>query len=583
MNYPFREMVSLLTEILNTRRRSIVALSLLLFAHIGLQLASPQAIRRFVDAAQEAAATSVLVSAALFFIVVVLAERVAGILVTFNSQKLGWSATNALRSRLLQHLLGLDMAFHHDHQPGELLQRVDGDVTRLSNFFSNLVLQIVGGVLLTFGVLVLLAREDWRIAAPMSVFVVVYVLIHFWDQRWSVPQWRKERSNAAELTGFVEERMAGVRDIRSAGAIAYTMARFYQVLRRWQWQAWRAELITDLGWGFSATFFGAGTALAMAIGAYLYLTGAITLGAVYLIVHYMTLINEPLNRIARQMEDLQRVRVSVERIRALLDVKPRIVDGPGMDFPDSVAPGVSYNQIAFAYQPGTPVLTDISFSLEPGEVLGVLGRTGSGKSTIARLLYRLYDVDQGTIHIHGKDIRTARVDELRQAVGVVTQEVQLFQATVRENLTLFDDRITDQRVREALQTLRLEPWIDGLPDGLETELGSANDPGLSAGEAQLLALARVYLKQPAIVILDEASSRLDPETERLLEGSLDRLLRGRTAIIIAHRLSTLQRADKLLVLEQGSIVEYGKRDELAADPESLFSGLQRSGLEEVMA
>jgi ABC-type multidrug transport system fused ATPase/permease subunit len=226
-------------------------------------------------------------------------------------------------------------------------------------------------------------------------------------------------------------------------------------------------------------------------------------------------------------------------------------------------------------------LHDISFRLEPGQVLGLLGRTGSGKTSLSRLLFRLYEANAGVIRLNDVDLRRLDLAGLRQRVGLVTQEVQLFQASLRDNLTLFDPAISDERILESFEVLGLSPWYRALPHDLDTELMGDNS-SLSAGEAQLLALTRIFLKDPGLVILDEASSRLDPATEQLLERAMDRLLQQRTAIIIAHRLSTVRRADQIMILEQGRIKEYGRYQALATQPGSVFSQLLQTGLQEVL-
>jgi ABC-type multidrug transport system fused ATPase/permease subunit len=229
-----------------------------------------------------------------------------------------------------------------------------------------------------------------------------------------------------------------------------------------------------------------------------------------------------------------------------------------------------------------PVLHDVSFHLAPGRVLGLLGRTGSGKTTITRLLFRLYDPDSGAVCLNETDLRALPLVALRRRVGLVTQNIQLFHATVRDNLTFFDRSVADGRILGVLRDLGLDAWLHGLPAGLDTVLESGGG-GLSAGEAQLLAFARVFLQDPGLVILDEASSRLDPATEALLERAVDRLLQGRTAILIAHRLGTVQRADEILILEAGRVEEQGARHDLARDPGSRFAQLLRTGMEEVLA
>lgn len=581
MNIPFSQYLDLLRTYLRPQRGRVALLALLLFGGIGLQLIGPQIIRYFIDSAQNStpangAAQAALWWAALLFLAVVLLERAVRVGTVYLSEHVAWSATNGLRSDLTRHVLGLDMAFHNEHTPGELLERLDGDVDRLANFFSQFVLQILGGALLTGGVLALLYREDWRMGAVLTLFVLAYMVVHTRGQQMAVPLWRRERQYSAELSGFVEERLGGVRDIQTSGAVAETLRRFYGVMRRRLWQTLRADVVTDLAWSVSKIFYELGTVAAMALGAWAFYRGGLTVGAVYLTIHYLTMLNEPLNRIARQLEDLQRVRVAVERTTELRETEASVADGPGAVLPAG-ALSVRFAGVDFAYRAGTPVLHGMSFELPAGQVLGVLGRTGSGKTTLSRLLFRLYDPDRGHIELSGVDVRQPRRNQLRERVGLVTQEVQLFNASLRDNLALFDESIADARIWQGLAALGLDEWVRGMENGLDTVLHT--ERALSAGEAQLLALARVFLKDPGLVILDEASSRLDPATERLLTAAMERLLAGRTAILIAHRLETIRSADQILVLEGGRIQEYGAQHELRARPDSLFSKLLRTGME----
>jgi ABC-type multidrug transport system fused ATPase/permease subunit len=242
---------------------------------------------------------------------------------------------------------------------------------------------------------------------------------------------------------------------------------------------------------------------------------------------------------------------------------------------------VQFDHVTFAYDEDPAVLQDVSLHIAPGEVVGLLGRTGSGKTTLTRLLLRLYDPTAGAIRLDGVDLRDARRADLRRRVGMVTQEVQLFHATIRDNVTFFDTGIDDARITRALDELGLGDWLAALPRGLDTML-EAGGGGLSAGESQLLAFTRIFLKDPGLVILDEASSRLDPATERLVERAVGRLLEGRTGIIIAHRLDTVDRADTILILEDGRVVEHGPRAALALDSGSRFAGLLRTGAAEAL-
>jgi len=587
LNIPIQPYLDLLRDYLKPQTGRVVSLAVLLLGGIGLQLLNPQIVRYFIDTVQNGGAQQQLLLAAALFLVIALAQRGMEIATVYTSKTVAWTATNHLRRDLTRHVLHLDLAFHHAHTPGELLERIDGDVDRLANFFSEFLLQIISGALLTLGVLILLGREDWRIAGVFALFVVAYMVVHTRGQAWAAPYWGQERQLSAELMGFVEERLAGVRDLQTSGATAYTMQRFYALIRRRTWQGLKADVVTDLGWTLSKIFYDLGTVASMGLGAYLFLSGAISLGTVYLIINYLGLLNGPINRIAHQLEDLQRARVAIARVKSLVETQSRLNDrvtSNGTDKPRPVkrALAVTFDDVTFGYNPTAPVLRDISFTLQPGQILGLLGRTGSGKSTLVRLLFRLYDVDQGHICLDNIDLRHLPLPELRRQIGMVTQEVQLFPASVRDNLTLFDPAIDDTQIWASLHTLGLDAWVANLPHGLDTLL-TADGSSLSAGEGQLLALTRVFLKDPCLVILDEASSRLDPATEQLLERALDRLLADRTSIIIAHRLSTIRRADTIMVLEAGTIKEFGHYAGLVDDPTSIFAGLLKTGATEVLA
>jgi ATP-binding cassette subfamily B protein len=348
--------------------------------------------------------------------------------------------------------------------------------------------------------------------------------------------------------------------------------------------------------------FAIGNAAAFALSALLFQRQAITIGTVYLIFHYTAMLERPIRFITRQLEDLQKAGAGMARIQELLDVQSSVQDRAIGLASGSVLPlgplAVQFRDVSFGYETngrggkgvraqgsegvGERVLQDLSFQLRAGAVLGLLGRTGSGKTTLTRLLFRLYDPDCGVICLGAngasRDIRQVPLADLRQRVGMVTQNIQLFHASVRDNLTFFDPGVPDEQILQVVRELGLGEWLESLPEGLDTELASGGG-GLSAGEAQLLAFARIFLQDPGLVILDEASSRLDPATENLIERAIARLVQERTAIIIAHRLGTVQRADEIMILEGGRIGEYGARSELARDPTSRFYSLLQTGLD----
>jgi ABC-type multidrug transport system fused ATPase/permease subunit len=584
---------NLLTSYLRPLRLKVALLTLLLLGGIGLQLVNPQILRRFIDtamgAATNAGALRELLLLAGLFIGVTLITQMVTVGATYLSEQVGWTATNMLRGHLARHCLRLDMAFHNLRTPGELIERIDGDVTALSTFFSKFVIQVFGSGLLLIGVLIMLFLEDARVGAALTIFALIALLTLARSRNMAVASMREDREARARLTSFIEERLAGLDDVRANGGGSYVMQRLFERMRQLTIKGRGAAMMSARIWIITTGLFVLGYALALSIGAYLFNAGLISLGTVYLFFQYTALLRRPLEQIADQLKEFQQASASISRVQELLTLQPTIVDGADEPLaPAELHAGaleVAFEQVTFGYDDDQPVLNQLSFRLEPGVVLGLLGRTGSGKTTLTRLLFRLYDPRSGVIRLGGRDIRGELLADLRAQIGIVTQDVQLFHATVRDNLTLFDPRVPDERIRQALLDLGLGEWYAALPHGLDTVLAPGG--GLSAGEAQLLAFARVFLKDPALVILDEASSRLDPATERLIERAIDKLLRPeaghrRTCIIIAHRLATVQRADRIMILERGRMLEYGERAALAADPQSRFAQLLRVGLEEVL-
>jgi ATP-binding cassette subfamily B protein len=560
----------------------VLLLGLLLFAGIGLQLANPQIARTFIDDAQAGEPFERLVLVALLFIAVALLAVVASVAETYVAENLGWRATNALRADLARHVLALDGSFHAEHGAGELIERIDGDVSAIADFFARFVVQVIGSALFLLGVLVLLYREDWRVGALLTLFALVALLFMIRGGGFVGVRARAAREASADLTGYLEERLGGLPDVKTSGADAYVLGRLLERAAARFHRVNGAEMAGSVFNGVVGLIFVLGTGAALGLSTVLNGAGAITLGTIYLVFRYTGMLRQPLERLTRQMNSFQQATGGIVRVRDLLATEARVVDGPSATFPDG-ALSVEIDGVSFSYG-AEPVLRGVSLRVEPGEVLGLLGRTGSGKTTISRLLFRLHDPGAGAVLIGGTDVREARLDALRGRIGLVTQDVQLFQGTLRENVTLFDPTVTDARLGEVFAQLGLGEWLRALPAGLDTRLGVAGaGRGLSAGEAQLVALARVFLKDPGLVVLDEASSRLDPHTERLLESAVTRLLAGRTGVVIAHRLATVERADRIAILEDGRVAELGQRTDLIGDPSSRFAHLLRAGMAEELA
>ncbi len=563
-------------------------LAVLLLGGTGLRLLSPQILGMFIDTAVEGGSLPQLIQLAVLFLGIALLTQLISVAETYQATDIGLRATNQLRADLALHCLHLDMSFHNQRTPGELIERVDGDVGQLANFFARFAVDLLGNLILMIGVFIFLFRIDWRVGVALTSFALITLFALNRLRGVAVPHFRQARQAYADLFGFLEERLSGTEDVRSSGATGYVIHRFYERSRAVLQRETKANLIGMTAFSVSNILFVLGTIIALGIGAFLFQNGSITIGTVYLIFRYTELLTQPLEGINRQIQDLQQAGAAIIRISDILTTPSRLQDYGQATLPPG-ALEVEFKDIAFSYlspngsDNANPerVLEDITFTLPPGTVLGLLGRTGSGKTTLTRLLFRLYDPTQGTIHLGGACLPELRLATIRQRVAMVTQEIQLFHASVRHNLTLFDPTIPDERVLQALRELGLWTWYETLPQGLETTL-AAGGGGLSAGEAQLLAFVRVFLKDPGLVILDEASSHLDPATEQLLERAIDRLLAGRTAIIIAHRLATVQRADRIMILEKGRCLEYGPRQQLARDLTSRFAHLLKTGLEEAL-
>ena len=582
MKITYRDYVRLLAHYLRPQWARTILLAVLLSGMIGLQLLNPQILSGFIDDALAGKSVLQLSITALIFIGLALVTQVVSVWSVYVSENVGWTATNLMRVDLTEHCLTLDMSFHNATNPGAMIERIDGDVTAMANFFSQFVIKVLGNLVLLVGVLVLLWTEDWRVGLTLTLYSIVAMFVLGKVRNLGVEATKEERQASAEMYGFIEERLAGLEDIRSNGATSYVIQGLAKKLRNYYYKAHRAWMKFNRVWVITTVLFALGYFIVFVMSAFLFVGGAITLGTVYLFYQYTEMLRTPIEQLNRQVQDLQKAGAGIARVTELFNTRSQITDGSGQPVPAGPLP-VAFEDVSFAYNTDqtSPTLEDISFQLKPGETMGLLGRTGSGKTTITRLLFRLYEPQEGRITLGGRDIREAKLNQLRGRIGMVTQEVQLFHASVRDNLTFFNRTISDEHILAVIEDIGLSDWLNSLPEGLDTQL-KTGQAGLSAGEAQLLAFTRVFLENPGLVILDEASSRLDPATENLTQRAVEKLLKNRTGIIIAHRLATVQRTDRIMVLDEGRIAEEGRREDLAADPTSHFYGLLKTGLEEAL-
>ncbi|WP_027092830.1 ABC transporter ATP-binding protein [Cohnella thermotolerans] len=573
--------MSWLLQYLRPVKWRMLLLLVLLLTTTALQLVQPQLVQRFIDEAAGSGTVSALLTLAGLYLAVAVLNQLFTVSVDYLGNDVAWRATNRIRSVLLRHCLRLDMRFHNLKTPGEMIERIDGDVTHMSNFFAMFIVKIVGSFVLLAGILGYMFAYNWPIAAVMTAFTALSLGVMFAIRDMGVKASQAERQASAALFGLIEERIAGIEDVQTNGGVPRLMNRYHRAMRAVFLSGRRAWMLRVSPWNATVGLYTIAVTAVLLMSVRMHLNGAISLGTLFLFFQYTQMLNDPIEQLGDQMQEFQKAKSGMRRSRELLSLQSEIADGTE----DSLPPGplgVTFDRVRFGYNQDQTVLHDITFELKPGERLGIVGRTGSGKSSISRLLLRLYNLDSGVIRIGGVDIRSLRLEALYRRVGMVTQDVQLFDGTLRDNLTLFNSGISDRHILDTTERLGLRKWIDAMPQGLDTRL-STGGTSLSAGEAQLFALTRVFLTEPSLVVLDEPSSRLDAATEAALQSAVDQLLANCTGIVIAHRLATLDNVDKIMVLRQGRMVEFGAREALARDPSSHYAQLLRTNRQEEWA
>ncbi len=478
-------------------------------------------------------------------------------------QMMGQHVMADLRRQIFGQLQRLPVAYFDRNPVGRLVTRVTNDVDALNELFTAGIVSIFGDVVLLAGIVAVLFWLDWRLALVTFCILPLLAVVTIWFKLRARQRYREVRVKLAAINAFLQEQISGMSVVQLFGQERRAFTRFSRVNEEhrdaniatiFYYAVYypSVELITALG-----------AALILWFGGGQVVRGAVTVGALVAFLQYAQRFYRPLADLSEKYNILQAAMASSERIFRLLDAPVEIASPARAHRPATVRGEIEFDRVGFGYLPGEPVLRDLSFRVAPGETVALVGHTGAGKSTIASLLLRFYDVDSGEVRVDGVDVRRWQLDALRRATAMVLQDVFLFAGSVADNITLGSDEISAARVRRAAAEVHALEFIERLPGGLDAAVKERGG-GLSVGQKQLVAFARALAFDPRILILDEATSSVDTETERLIQLALERLLAGRTSLVIAHRLSTIQRADRILVLHHGELREQGSHQELIA-------------------
>jgi ATP-binding cassette subfamily B multidrug efflux pump len=555
--------------------RGLVALSLAtLFASAAVQLVQPYLVKEVIDGFIVKRRTDGLSLPAALFLGALGIEFALSFLQVYLLERTGQSVVFDLRNGVFAHLQRLPSAFFDRTPVGRLMTRVTTDVEAISEAFTSGVVLILADFAKLAGIVVILIAMDARLALVTFAVIPPMLVVSWWFRVRVRSAYRAIRSAVAKLNASLQETVSGMRIVQLFGR-ERLLADEFAVLDREHRTAQMSGVFFESAFSAVAELMGSVTMAAIVwAGGWRLTGGAITFGTLVAFIEYAGRFFRPVQELSQRYTVMQAAMASAERIFALLDTKTTLVSPSEPYRPQGVSRGeIAFENVTFGYGDGAPVLKNVSFRVAAGERLAVVGWTGAGKSTLIRLLARLYDVREGRILLDGVDVRDYDLGALRRTIGVVLQDHFLFAGTIASNIALGDPRIIPEDVAKAAHSVRADRFIDRLPlryDEPVRERGS----NFSVGEKQLLSFARAIAFNPAVLVLDEATASIDPETEGHIQTALDTVLSGRTSIVIAHRLATIRNAGRILVLHHGEVRELGTHDELMARKEGLYRTLQ---------
>lgn len=536
---------------------------ILLMVQTGTQLLGPYITKVAIDRYIALKDLAGLDRMALAYAGVVLFGFIVLFVQTYTTQYTGQRAMHDLRMDIFSHLQKQDMAYFDRNAVGRLMTRAINDVETLNELFSTGVVGLLSDLSIVFGIAAIMLWLDWRLALVcLAAFPVILYASRFYRRR-AREVYRESRLILGRLNAGLQENIAGVATIQAFGQEAKMYSRFRDINYHYRDVLLRSIRYNALFFPVIELFSALSIGLLLWYGGNLILGGAIQAGVIVAFIQYIQRMYQPIRDLAEKYNIMQAAMASSERIFALLDTHETIKNPAQPRKVGHFAGEIEFKDVWLSYRPSEPVLRGISFRVRPGEKVALVGATGGGKTSIISALCRFYDVERGAILVDGVDIRQWNKQDLRRHLGLVLQDVFLFSGDIASNITLGDGRVNEEKMLEAAGRAQIAPFIERLPNGYHEEVQERGST-LSHGQRQLLSFARALAFDPKILILDEATSSVDTETETLIQKALNELLKNRTALIIAHRLSTIQNADRILVIHKGEIWEQGSHDELRA-------------------
>ena len=536
----------------------------ILFLNLGstcAQLAGPLLMQIGIDQYIKLGVPDGLSRLALYMLLAMLADFVFSYFEEYRLQMLGQRVMYDMRMAIFSHIQKLDVGFFDRNPVGRLMTRVMGDVQVLNELFTSGVITIFANLIKIVGIMVIMLCMNWKLALAMFVvFPIIFGATTVY-QIYSRRAFRDQRKHLARINAFLQENIVGMTTVQLFAQERRSFLKFDERNQAYLQAGLRSVFYFAIFFPLIEIAGSLATAIIVWYGGVQILTGVLTFGVLVLFIQYGQRLFWPIRELSEQYTIFQSAMASSERIFDLLDRQPTIADAVEPKEIGAMKGEIEFQNVWFAYNDENYVLRDVSFKVKPGEKVAIVGQTGAGKTSIINLLCRFYEVNSGHILIDGVDIRELKLEALRRAISIVQQNIFLFSGTIDNNLRLGEEDITPNQAITAAKEVHLDPFVQKMPDGYATEVKEGGS-ALSVGQKQLVAFARALVFNPDILILDEATSSVDTETERLIQDGLKRLMANRTSIIIAHRLSTIQNADKIIVLHRGKIREIGTHNEL---------------------